>query len=322
MAELAGIEMRGLGNDGPQVSAVGLGCNNFGGRLDQATTTAVVDAALDAGITLFDTADVYGNKGGSERFLGEALRGRRDRVVLATKFGLDMGDDDSAGRGRAEYVRRACEASLQRLQTDRIDLYQYHEPDGTTPLAETLGALQELVTEGKVLAVGISNVNAGEIEESAALARQEDWAQIVSVQNEYNLLNRHLEADALPICDRLGIGILPYFPLASGLLTGKYRRGEAAPTGTRLAGRDAIASDLQFEQIEGLTAFAAERGVSLVDVAIGALLSHPSVSSVIAGATSAEQVRANVHAGRWRPTAEDLAAIDRITPPPGAPTPV
>ncbi len=321
MSEVAGIETRGLGSAGPRVSAVGLGCNNFGGRLDQAATTAVVDAAIEAGVTLFDTADIYGGQGGSEELLGVALRGRRDQVVLATKFGMDMHGklgDDSAGRGRRDYVRRACEASLKRLQTDHIDLYQYHEPDGVTPMAETLGAMSELVTEGKVRALGISNVNASEIEEADALARQEDWAPVVSVQNEYSLLNRHLEADAMPACDRLGIGILPYFPLASGLLTGKYRRGQDAPEGTRLAGRGAIASDAQFDQIEQLAAFAEARGITLADVAIGALLSHPSVSSVIAGATRPEQVLANVKAGQWQPSADDLAEIDRIAPPPAA----
>jgi aryl-alcohol dehydrogenase-like predicted oxidoreductase len=322
MAEVTGIEMRGLGSVGPLVSAVGLGCNNFGGRLDQAATTTVVHAALDAGITLFDTADIYGGHL-SEVFLGEALAGRRDDVILATKFGMDMhgaNGDDSAGRGRREYVRRACESSLQRLQTDRIDLYQYHEPDGTTPLAETLGALDELVAEGKVLSVGISNVNVTEIEEASVLAHQEDWSPVVSVQNEYNLLNRHPEADVLPLCEALGIGVLPYFPLASGLLSGKYRQGRDVPQGTRLSGRDVIASDEQFAQIEALAEFAEKRGLSMLEVAIGSLLAQPAVSSVIAGATSADQVQANARAGRWRPTAEDLAEIDAIVPPPPPPT--
>ena len=322
MAEVTGIEMRGLGSVGPLVSAVGLGCNNFGGRLDQAATTTVVHAALDAGITLFDTADIYGGHL-SEVFLGEALAGRRDDVILATKFGMDMNGangDDSGGRGRREYVRRACESSLQRLQTDRIDLYQYHEPDGTTPLAETLGALDELVAEGKVLSVGISNVNVTEIEEASVLAHQEDWSPVVSVQNEYNLLNRHPEADVLPLCEALGIGVLPYFPLASGLLSGKYRQGRDVPQGTRLSGRDVIASDEQFAQIEALAEFAEKRGLSMLEVAIGSLLAQPAVSSVIAGATSADQVQANARAGRWRPTAEDLAEIDAIVPPPPPPT--
>ena len=319
MAEVAGIEMRGLGSTGPLVSAVGLGCNNFGRRLDQAATTAVIDAAIDSGVTLFDTADIYGDGGKSEEFLGEALRGRRDGVVIATKFGMDMEGrlgDDSGGRGSRDYVRRACEASLRRLQTDRIDLYQYHEPDGITPLSVTLGAMNELVEEGKVLSIGISNVNAGEIEEADALTRQEDWAPIVSVQNEYNLLNRHIEADVLPVCQRLGIGVLPYFPLASGLLSGKYRRGQAPPEGARLSGRAEIATDQRFEQIEGLIEFAAARGLTILDVAIGALLSHAAVSSVIAGATRPDQLRSNVQAGRWHPTSDDLAEIDRITPPP------
>ncbi len=233
-------------------------------------------------------------------------------VVLATKFGMDMegaNGDDSAGRGHPDYVRRACEASLRRLGTDHIDLYQYHEPDGRTPLADTLGAMQALVDEGKVGAIGISNVNAAEIEESAAVTR------IASVQNEYNLLNRDLEDEVLPACERLGIGILPYFPLASGRLSGKYLRGQEAPAGTRLHGRD-VATDQQFDQLEALAAFAQSREVSMVTVAIGALLAQPVVSSVIAGATRPEQVVQNVAAAAWRPTAADLAEIDTITPPP------
>ena len=244
--------------------------------------------------------------------------GRRDSVVIATKFGMDMQGklgDDTAGRGSRDYIRRACEASLQRLQTDRIDLYQYHEPDGVTSLAETLGAINELVSEGKVLSIGISNVNPAEIEESDALARQEDWAPIVSVQNEYNLLNRHLEADAMPVCERLGSASCRTSRSPAGCSPANTGAARRLPRGEAVRSRRDRQRP-QFEQIEGLAAFAEARGITMLDVAVGTLLAHPTVSSVIAGATSPEQVRTNVHAGRWRPTADDLAEIDRIAPPP------
>jgi aryl-alcohol dehydrogenase-like predicted oxidoreductase len=290
---------------------VGLGCNNFGMRVDLGRTRAVVDAALDVGITLFDTADIYGNKGGSESFLGEVLEGRRDRVVLATKFGGDMGDGTQA-RGSRDYIRKAIDASLRRLRTDYVDLYQYHTPDEVTPFEETFGALDELVREGRVRYVGHSNLSAEQVEEVDALAASNGWTRPVSAQNRYSLLHRDPEQDLLPVCERLGLGVLPYFPLASGLLTGKYRRGEARPEGTRLTDRDDVFTDETFDRLEGLEAFAADRGLTLLDVAIGGLLGRPVVSSVIAGATTPEQVRANAAAGHWEPTPEDMAALDTI----------
>jgi aryl-alcohol dehydrogenase-like predicted oxidoreductase len=279
---------------------VGLGCNNFGGRLDLERTRAVVDAALDAGVTHFDTANVYGNRGGSERFLGELLRGRRDKVVLATKFGNDMGDGEQR-RGSPEYMRRAFAASLERLQTDSVDVLYYHRPDGVTPIAETIGAMAELVQEGTVRALGVSNFSAAQLDEAA------QTAEIALLQNQYSLLHRDAERDVLPRCRELGVGFVPYFPLASGLLTGKYRRGEPPPKGTRLEGRKV--SDEEFDEVERLDAFAREHGHSLLELAIGALASQSGVACVIAGATSPDQVRANAVAGAWRLTPEELAAI-------------
>jgi aryl-alcohol dehydrogenase-like predicted oxidoreductase len=305
------MRTRRLGNDGPDVSVVGLGCNNFGGRVDLDGTRAVVDAALDAGVTLFDTADIYGNKGGSESFLGEVLEGRRDRVVLATKFGGDMGDGTTA-RGSRDYIHKAIDASLQRLRTDYVDLYQYHTPDKTTPFAETFGALDELVRAGKVRYVGHSNLSAEQVEEVDKLARDNGWARPVSAQNRYSLMHREPEDDLLPVCDRLGLGVLPYFPLASGLLTGKYKRGQTPPEGTRLADREEVFTDETFDRLEAIEAFAADRNASLLEVAIGGLLAQPAVASVISGATKPEQVRANAAAGEWQPSDDDLAALDAL----------
>jgi aryl-alcohol dehydrogenase-like predicted oxidoreductase len=303
--------MRRLGKDGPEVSVVGLGCNNFGGRVDLEGTQAVVDAALDAGITLLDTADVYGNRGGSEELLGEVLQGRRERVVLATKFGGDMGDGETA-RGSRAYVRKAIEGSLRRLRTDYVDLYQYHFPDRGTPFEQTFGALNELVDEGKARYVGHSNLHAAEVEQIDALARTHGFARPVSAQNRYSLLHREPEDELLPVCERLGIGVLPYFPLASGLLTGKYRRGQPPPEGTRLAGRDEVFTDETFDRLEALERYADGRGVTLLQVAIGGLAAQPAVASVIAGATKPEQVRANAAAGEWRPSPADLAALNEL----------
>jgi aryl-alcohol dehydrogenase-like predicted oxidoreductase len=305
------VRTRRLGNEGPDVSVVGLGCNNFGGRVDLDGTRAVVDAALDAGITLLDTADTYGSKGGSETFLGEILEGRREQVVLATKFGHDMGYGIEP-RGSGEYIRRAIDESLRRLRTDYVDLYQYHRPDGVTPFAETFGALDELVHEGKVRYVGHSNLEAAQVQEVDALAREHGWARPVSAQNRYSLLHRDPEDDLLPVCERLGLGVLPYFPLASGLLTGKYRRGQPPPEGTRLAGRDDVFDDVTFDRLEAFEAYADERSVSLLDVAIGGLLAQPAVASVISGATKPDQVRANASAGEWQPSAEDVAALNAL----------
>jgi aryl-alcohol dehydrogenase-like predicted oxidoreductase len=305
------MRTRRLGSEGPEVSVVGLGCNNFGGRVDLDGTRAVVDAALEVGVSFFDTADVYGNKGGSERFLGEVLEGRRDRVLLATKFGGDMGQGTEA-RGSREYIRKAIDRSLERLRTEYVDLYQYHHPDGLTPFEETFGALDELVREGKVRYVGHSNLEAAQIEEVDSLAREHGWARPVSAQNRYSLLRREAEEELLPVCERLGLGFLPYFPLASGLLTGKYRRGEERPQGTRLSGRDEVFTEETFDRLEALEAYAAEQGVSMLHVAIGGLLAHPAVSSVIAGATKPEQVRANVAAAEWEPSLSDVAAVDSL----------
>jgi aryl-alcohol dehydrogenase-like predicted oxidoreductase len=304
-----------LGRSGLVVSVVGLGCNNFGGRLDAERTRAVVEAALDAGITLFDTADVYGNQGGSEEVLGQVLRGRRDEVVLATKFGLDMrgvNGADHGARGSRRYVRRAVEGSLRRLQTGHIDLYQYHEPDGVTPIDETLAALGELVAEGKVRYIGCSNFAAWQVVEADWTARRHGHERFISAQNEYSLLERSVEPELVPACERYGLGILPFFPLANGLLTGKYRRGEPAAAGTRLAAWAERLEAADFDRIERLEEFAAAAGCSLLDLAIGGLADRPGVTSVIAGATSAEQVRANVRAGSWVPSAAEREALAAI----------
>ena len=304
------MEQRKLGD--LNVSAVGLGCNNFGRRLDLAGTRAVVDAALDAGVTLFDTADLYGSKPGeSEQLLGRALEGRRDQAVIATKFGYDQEGPDAAGS--PGNVRRSVDASLERLRTDCIDLLQYHRPDGVTPVAETLGAMGELVDAGKVRRLGVSQFSAEQLRE----AHDTVGARLVSIQNEYSLLEREIEAEIAPECERLGVGILPFFPLASGLLTGKYRRGEAAPPGTRLHGRGQVADDETFDRVERLARYAEERGIEPVDVAIAGLAAQPAVASVIAGATKPDQIRTNAAALRWRPSEEDLEELDRIFPPPG-----
>ncbi len=301
-----------LGTEGPAVSAVGLGCNNFGGRVDLDGTRAVVDAALDVGITLFDTADTYGNGGGSEELLGEVLEGRREQVVLATKFAGQMPGDDTEARGARGYIREAIDASLRRLRTDYVDLYQYHVPDGVTPLVETLGALDELVGEGKVRYVGHSNLSPEQVEEADRVSIENRFVRPVSAQNKYSLLEREVEDDLIPVCRRLGVGVLPYFPLASGLLTGKYRRGEARPEGTRLFGRDEVFTDETFDKLEALERFARERGIGLLDVAIGGLAAQPAVVSVIAGATKPEQVRANAAAGEWEPSDADMAALSGL----------
>lgn len=278
-----------------ELSRVGLGTNNFGRRLDREASIAVVHAALDAGVTHLDTANIYGG-GESERFIGEALAGRRDEAFLATKFGMGEG-----GNGTPEYVHEAIEASLASLRTDHVDLFYYHRPDGVTPIAETVGAMHELVGAGKVRHLGVSNVDAAQLREAAAAA------PIAVVQNRYSLLYREAEKDVLPACAELGIGFVPYFPLASGLLTGKYRRREPAPTGTRLADQEIDAET--FDRIEALARFATEHDRSLLELAIGALASRPEVASVIVGATSPEQVRSNAAAADWRLTLEELASI-------------
>ena len=312
------MEFRRLGNSGLVVSAVGLGTNNLGMKLDEQQSREVVHAALDSGITLFDTADSYGT---SEERLGQLLEGRRDDVVLATKFGGDVrrrglsNGEDWGARGSRRYVLRAVEASLRRLRTDWIDLYQLHHPDPSTPLEETLGALSDLVRAGKVRYVGSSNLRGWQVAHAEWLARTRGFERFVSAQNEYSWLQRGIEHDLVPALVEYGIGLLPYFPLASGLLSGKYRRGEPPPAGSRLAawGREADLTDETFDVLEALTSFAASRGVELLDVAIGGLAARPAVASVIAGATSREQVARNVAAGSWRPSAEDLEELAEIT---------
>ncbi len=307
------MSTRPLGHSGIQVSVIGLGCNQFGGRLDKAQTKTVLDAAIDAGITFLDTADRYGNTH-SEEFMGEALAGRRDQVVLATKFGMDLGDGWTGPRGAGDYIRHAVEGSLRRLQTDRIDLYWYHRPDGITPIGDTLEALDALIKAGTVGAIGASNFSAAQIEEAERAAEERGLTRFTAIQNEYSLLSREAEAEVLPLCERLNIAFIPYYPLASGLLTGKYKRGVPAPEGARLSKRDEIATPEQWEIVEALTAYADERGVALSEVAIGSLLTQPAVASVIAGATKAEQIAANAAAATWTPTAADLAALSLLLP--------
>lgn len=308
---------RRLGQSGLAVSVVGVGCNNFGSRIDAESARAVVHAALDEGITLFDTADVYGNRGGSEELLGSALKGHRDEVVIATKFGAGMdgaNGPDWGARGARRYIVRAVEASLRRLDTDWIDLYQIHEPDPETPIGETLSALDDLVHAGKIRYAGHSNFAAWQLADAAWTARTAGLAPFISAQNHYHLLRREVEAELVPACERFGLGLLPYFPLASGLLTGKYRRGAAAPDGTRLAGERFARrlAEASWDLIEALERYATERGLSLLDVAIGGLAAQPAVASVIAGATKPEQVRANVAAGAWQPSPDDLTTLASI----------
>jgi len=305
------MRTRLLGQGGPEVSVVGLGTNNFGGRIDYDQSLAVIDAALDAGVTLIDTADIY-SQGTSEEFIGRALEGRRDRVLIATKFGSEMDEHPEERRGNPDYIQWAVEGSLRRLRTDVIDVYQMHRPDPETPILETLGALNDLVHDGKVRWIGSSNFSAEQIEAAEEVSRGAGFHRFVSAQNHYSLVEREAEDEVLPACERLGIGVLPYFPLASGLLTGKYRRGEARPEGTRLSDRDAVFTDETFERLEALEGFAQERGVTLLQVAIGGLLARPVIASVIAGATKPEQVRANVEAAAWEPTAEDLAELSSL----------
>jgi aryl-alcohol dehydrogenase-like predicted oxidoreductase len=307
-----------LGDSGLLVSVVGLGCNNFGGRLDVQQTRAVVDAAIDEGITLFDTAETYGGAGASELALGEVLQGRRDKVVLATKFGhqgADMGYGPAAGaKGGRGYIKIAVEKSLTRLKTDYIDLYQLHTPDPVTPIEETLAALDDLVTEGKVRYLGHSNLSGWQIADAAHAARAGGRTPFISAQNHWSLLERDAEREVVPAARHFGLGVLPYFPLANGLLTGKVRRGESVPAGTRLAEprRAGYVTDAKLDAVEALIAWGQEQGVSILQIAIGGLAAQPGCASVIAGATSAEQVRANAAAGQWRPTDDQLAAIDKL----------
>jgi aryl-alcohol dehydrogenase-like predicted oxidoreductase len=311
------MQKRKLGTAGPEVSLVGLGCNNFGGRIDFAASRLVVDKALDLGISLIDTADIYGNKGGSEEILGRILGKRRNAVVLATKFGMPM-DDAGALRGASRrYIIQAVEASLRRLKTEWIDLYQLHRPDPQTPIEETLRALDDLIRAGKVRFIGCSNLSAKELEDAQSVAARNGLSSFVSCQDEYNLLDRDLEKDRVPVMRRYGLGLLPFFPLASGLLTGKYRNNAPLPKGSRLAGSarhaDGLLTERNWRMVEALSQFAAERGHSLLELAMSWLAGRPFLASIIAGATKPEQVAANVAAVDWTLSAAELAAIDRIT---------
>ena len=311
------MEYKNLGRSGLQVPVVGLGCNNFGRRCDQGATSAVVDKALELGVTFFDTADIYGPGGLSEEYLGVALQGKRREAIIATKFVGPMGEGPLWGGGSRRYIFDAVDASLRRLQTDYIDLYQIHFPDGKTPIEETLRALDDLVRQGKVRYFGCSNFTGWQVVEAQWIAKTEHFSPLVSAQNQYNLLDRRIERELVPACDAYGLGVLPYFPLASGFLTGKYRPGEAAPEGTRLAAAggmaDRVLTEGNFQTLAKLEAFAESAGHSMVELAIGWLASQPHVSSVIAGATKPEQVEQNVRAAEWKLTVEELAEVDQIT---------
>lgn len=322
LAQLAESERRivnahVLGTSGIEVGPVGIGCNAFGARIDADRVKAVVDAAFEHGVRLFDTADSYA-LGESETLLGAALQGRRDDVVVATKFGMDMqgrNGDDGGRRGSATYVRTAVEASLRRLGTDVIDLYQLHTPDPQTPLEETLGAMTELVDEGKVRAIGCSNFAAWQLVDAAWISRTGGFAHFATAQNEYSLYNPAAEVELVPACRELGVGILPYFPLAYGLLTGKYAKGSEPAEGTRLAQQRARLEGADWQRIDALQAFADERGISLLELAMGGLASRPAVASVIAGVSGPDQVVSNVAAANWTPSDEDTAALDELLAP-------
>jgi len=311
------MEYRHLGRSGLQVSVVGLGCNNFGMRCDFDQSKDVVHRALDAGITLFDTADVYGGQGKSEEFLGKILKGRRQDVVLATKFGMKMGEGPHKSGGSRKYIMSAVEDSLRRLDTDYIDLYQLHRPDPETPIDETLRALDDLVRSGKVRYIGNSNFAGWQAAEAHYVAKQANLTPFISAQNEYNLLDRRIEGELVPACNAYGLSILPFFPLASGFLTGKYRQGQEMPAGTRLANAGPMAArvltDKNYEVLGKLEAFAEARGKAMLDLAIGWLASLSHVGSVIAGATKPEQIDQNVAAGGWKLTADELAEVDSIS---------
>lgn len=311
------MEYKHLGRSGLQVSVVGLGCNNFGGRCDYDQSEKVVNTALDEGINLFDTADVYGGQGKSEEFLGRILKGRRNDAIIATKWGMKMGEGPHRSGASRKYLVAAVEDSLRRLQTDYIDLYQLHRPDAATPIDETLRALDDLVSAGKVRYIGHSNFAGWQAAEAHFVAQKGGYTPFISAQNEYNLLDRRIEAELVPACNAYGVSILPFFPLASGFLTGKYRQGQDLPAGTRLANAGPMAArilnDKNFEALGKLEAFAEARGKNMADLAIGWLASLPHVGSVIAGATKPEQVTQNVASGSWRLTADELAEVDAIS---------
>lgn len=309
------MDLRNLGRSGLKVSAIGLGCNNFGMRIDQAQTQAVVDAALEAGINFFDTADIYGGAQ-SEVFLGQALAGKRDRAIVATKFANPMGEGAYRRGGSRRYIVSAVEASLKRLNTDRIDLYQMHIPDADTPVEETLRALDDLVRDGKVLYLGNSNFSGWQIADADWISKTQGLERFVSAQNNYSLLERNVEREVLPACERFGLGFLPFFPLASGLLTGKYERGAAPPEGTRLAAwgarGQAALSERNFDKVEKLQAWALDHGHSLLELAFAWILGHQVVSSVIAGATSPAQIAANARGADWKLTPDQVEEVAKL----------
>ncbi|HEX3408953.1 MAG TPA: aldo/keto reductase [Candidatus Binataceae bacterium] len=311
------MEYRRLGNSGLQVSLAGLGCNNFGMRIDAEQSRAVVHCALDEGITLFDTADIYGNRGQSEEMLGKALGNRRHEIVLASKFGMAMGDGPYKTGGSRRYIMAACEGSLKRLGTDYLDLYQIHQPDPLTPEEETLAALDTLVRAGKVRYLGNSNYAGWQVANAAWIAKSHGWSPYISAQNQYNLLDRSIEKELIPACREFGVGILPFFPLASGFLTGKYRKGEEPAQGTRFAAMrrlaDPMLTDANFATLQRLDEFAGKSGHSLLELAVGWLATQPEITSVISGATSPEQVKQNAAAIGWRLSAEEMSAVAKLT---------
>ena len=311
------MDYRRLGHSGLWVSAVGIGCNNFGAKCDEAATRAVVHACLDAGITLFDTADMYGNRGGSETLLGRIFGHHRKDIVLASKFGLPMGEGPYLNGAGRHYIMRAVEDSLRRLRTDHLDLYQVHRPDPATPIEETLRALDDLVRAGKVRYVGCSNFAGWQLAEAEWAARAGGTVRFISAQNEYSLVDRRIEGDLVPAANAYGVGILPYFPLANGLLTGKYQRNHAMPDGARMTERptraEEVLTDRNWTIAEKVADYAAARGHSLLEAAIGWLASQDHVPSVIAGATTAEQVAQNAAAADWRMTAEEIADINALS---------
>jgi aryl-alcohol dehydrogenase-like predicted oxidoreductase len=310
------MQLRNLGTSGLRLSVIGLGCNNFGGRIDREASRAVVDRAFDLGITFFDTADIYGNSGGSETILGEVLGDRRKDIVLATKFGMAMGDERNRKGASRRYIMTAVEESLRRLRTDWIDLYQLHEADPLTRIEETLRALDDLIRQGKVRYIGCSNLPAWQVVEAQWTSRSLGLNGFVSCQDQYSLLVRDIERELVPAMRAYGLGLIPYFPLASGLLTGKYKRGEPLPGGTRLGDTQRLASryltEANWDKVGRLERFSAERGRTLLELAFAWLLARPQVSSVIAGATRPEQVEQNVATAAWELSPEDLAAVDGL----------
>jgi aryl-alcohol dehydrogenase-like predicted oxidoreductase len=311
------MKYRNLGRSGLRVSLIGLGCNNFGGRIGLDATRAVVDQAIDCGITLFDTADIYGERGGSETLLGEVLGSRRKEIVLASKFGMEMDDTGAKVGGSRRWMMRAVEESLTRLKTDWLDLYQYHRPDPLTPIDETFRAFEDMIRQGKVRYIGCSNMPSWQVATAQWTAKDIGATPFVSAQDEYSLLVRDAEKELIPTLQHYGLGLLPYFPLASGLLTGKYRRNAPMPEGARLTNTQRLANryltDGNWEKAEKLGDYAAAQGRTMVELAFSWLASQPVVSSVIAGATRPEQIAANVKAADWALTADDVAAIDAIT---------